>query len=68
MTIELKYKIGDTVWYMSANKAISAMIVNWVMEGNQGGPTIKTYYLKHTDNIRQEYQLYSTKEELLASL
>jgi hypothetical protein len=72
MTIKTKYNIGDVVWFMKNNKALSAP-VGKVEYSTDGKFYSLSYQLKgymeglHPD-IFQECQLFETKEELIDSL
>ena len=70
MTIETKFDIGDTVWFMLSNKVTSARINNWSIDGNNGSPYFEIYYMTNrgVSNGLDSKLLYKSKEELIASL
>ena len=82
MVIETKYNIGQEVWFMHQNHTAFATIRGFqVISGKgeyygeflNGNEIIRINYLVRTgDNkikdIKSEYELFLTKEELLKSL
>ena len=74
MTIETKYNIGDEVWLMYENMAMTAQVIAMNVEISE---IIKGYvsancYCKikcpHFTREIHESRIYPTKEELLKSL
>lgn len=65
MTIDTKYDIGETVWFMHKNKCVSMKIENINIE-------VKIKYIQYVFNESEiwisEKHLFSTREELLKSL
>lgn len=80
MKIETTFNIGDTVWVMKNNKAVSGIIniiVLRIAKNVKGEPSMITIYtVKFTDDyhpegINFEYNeraLYRSKKELIESL
>lgn len=70
MTINTKFNIGDVVYFLSANSitkdTINSIYLPKIM--NKGWEPSIRYGLTSTQEIRDEYQLGHTKEELLKSL
>ncbi len=72
MTITTKFNVGDKVWLIENNSAIQKTI-NKVFTESGLKYTSKGYKLNFTlkeqgENVYPEEELFSTKEELLASL
>ena len=74
MTIETKYNLGDEVWVMYENKAITAemleiniSVLNTKYRGVCADVFCKVKTPYFTREIHESH-LYSTKEELLKSL
>lgn len=67
MTIETKYNIGDKVWYKGCKKIFQDAICEIKVNIDCFGVTHIHYILWH-EVIREENDLYPTKEELLKSL
>ena len=65
MTINTKYNIGDTVWFMHDNKCVSKKVENIKID-------VDIMYIQYVFNENgvwlSEKHLFSTKEELLKSL
>lgn len=82
MTIKTTFNIGDTVWVMRNNRAVSGVIDNIVIRSTKsfdGALTTNTYIVytvKFTDDYHPEgfwYEyregtLFETKEALIATL
>ena len=74
MTIETKYNIGDEVWLMYENKAVSAQVISMkiVVEELMFGTIIVSIYYRiknrHLDREISELHIYASKVELLKSL
>lgn len=67
MTIETKYNIGDVVWYGGFEEPFQDKITNIHIEID----VLKNIYIHYEffdDTIKEECQLFPTKEELLKSL
>jgi hypothetical protein len=71
MTIETKYNIGDEVWFMHNNKVYISFITDVRIKKNNVNTKIE-YMVESMQKIdfgiKKEFDLYSTKEELLKSL
>lgn len=65
MTIETRYSIGEKVWYKDLEKIFHDEISNIHIEVDCLGAIHIEYELLWGDIIRSEYELFSTKEELL---
>lgn len=65
MTIETKYSIGEKVWYKYLEKIFHDKISNIHVEVDCLGAIHIEYGLLWSDIIKPEYELFSTKEELL---
>ena len=63
ITITLKYKIGDKVWFMKDNACMMSEVMNWEVNGLRPQPT---YFL--VAGSYPEDKLYPSKEELIKSL
>lgn len=74
MTIETKYNIGDEVWVMYENKAITAQVIEMDVEIRdvfRGGVSAECFCRIETPHFTRqthESRLFPTKEELLKSL
>lgn len=74
MKIETKYNIGDEVWMMYENRAVTAHIISMkvTVEELMFGTIIENicYRIKnqHFDREISESHIYASKEELLKSL
>lgn len=74
MTIETKYNIGDEVWLMYENKAITARVLDMNVEIREHimGDVFASCYCKikcpHFTREIHDSHLFPTKEELLKSL
>ncbi len=74
MTIETKYNIGDEVWLMYENRAITAQVVTMNVEISDHimGDVSANCYCKikcpHFTREIHDSHLFPTKEELLKSL
>lgn len=70
MTIETKYSIGDTLWFMLNNRSNSGVVVKLSLEITEAGSQ-EVYTLKRdnqsTETLHVSY-LYPSKQNLLASL
>lgn len=70
MTIETKYSIGDTLWFMHDNRINSGVVVKLSLDLTEAG-NHEVYTLKR-DNRSTEILhyslLYPSKQNLLASL
>jgi hypothetical protein len=67
MTIETKYNIGDEVWYKGFEESFQDEISNIHINIDCLKNTY-IYYEFFDGTIKEEYQLFLTKEELLKSL
>ncbi len=80
-TYTTKLAIGDTAWFMQDNKAVSMTVesieIHEVLDNQSGrcNQSIQYGFRKYTESGRfdkwielYEYQIFATKEELLASL
>ena len=67
MTIETKYNIGDEVWYKGFEEPFQDEISNIHINIDCLKNTY-IYYEFFDGTIKEEYQLFPTKEELLKSL
>lgn len=69
MTIETKYKIGQTIYYMLNNKVESNPIICISISVTLGGKTIY-YVVKPQDNTLSlhESNVFASKQEILNSL
>lgn len=67
MTIETKYNIGDEVWYKGYKELFRDKVFNIKIIVDNEGEIIVEYDL-WGDVIKNECQLFPTKEELLKSL
>lgn len=70
MTIETKYNIGDEVWLMYKNKAVSSSIFRIEVKVDLHLSVRIIYYLSGSScaEFYSEDKLFPTKEELLKSL
>ena len=70
MTIETKYNIGDDVWLLYNNKAVSSRIFRIEVKVDLHLSARIKYYLSGSDiaEFYSEDKLFPTKEELLKSL
>lgn len=74
MTIETKYNIGDEVWLMYDNRAVTAQVISMktIVEELMFGTIIVNIYYRikniHFDREISEPHIYAAKEELLKSL
>jgi hypothetical protein len=70
MTIETKYNIGDEVWLLYNNKAVSSRIFRIEVKVDLRLSARIIYYLSgsNIDEFCSEDKLFRTKEELLKSL
>ena len=74
MTIETKYNIGDEVWLMFENKAITAQVIAMDVEireysmWNESANCICKIKCSHFTRDIHESRIFPTKEELLKSL
>lgn len=67
MTIETKYKIDDEVWFKGYSEIFQDKICQIKVNIDCLGET-HIYYELWGDVIKEEHQLFSTKQELLDSL
>ena len=67
MTIETKYNIGDKVWYKGFEELFQDKITNIHIEIDILNNTF-IYYEFFDYTIKEECELFPTKEELLKSL
>ena len=74
MTIETKYNIGDEVWLMYENMAITALVIDMNVEigerikGNVSANCYCKIKSPHFTREMHDSHLFPTKEELLKSL
>ena len=76
MTIETRFNIGDTVWVMRNNRAVSGMVEIIITRTSKPVPILITYTVKfkddyHPNGICYEYSedaVFETKEALIATL
>lgn len=69
MTIETKYNIGDKVWYKRHGKIFHDTICEIKVNIDCFGEAYIHYKLWDTpDVLKEESDLFSTKEELIKSL
>ncbi len=68
MKIETQYETGDMVWYMWNSKPTLGKVLNWYITGNNGGKILEYYYVEMMYDSVPVEKLYSTKEQLIASL
>ena len=74
MTIETKYNIGDEVWLMYENRAVTAKVISMkvTVEELMFGTIIENIYYRiknqRFDREISEPHIYASKEELLKSL
>lgn len=69
MKIETKYELGQEVWFMHANKPILMPIKHITVDVHDiGQATIQYVFQADGDIWLTEHKLFSTKEELIASL
>lgn len=67
MTIETKYNIGDEVWYRGCEEIFQDTICEIKVNIDCFGEA-HIHYILWNDVLREENDLYPTKEELLKSL
>lgn len=69
MTIETKFNVGDTVFFIYDDKCLEAQIIHISIFADDNHPSIK-YHITcgHLNLCVSEYQIYYTKEELLKSM
>ena len=74
MAIETKYNIGDEVWLMYENRAVTAKVISMkvTVEELMFGTIIENIYYRiknqRFDREISEPHIYASKEELLKSL
>lgn len=69
MTIETKYNIGDEVWYKSSKEIFQDTICEIKVNIDCFGEAYIHYKLWDTpDVLKEENDIYPTKEELLKNL
>lgn len=82
MEKKTKYSIGDEVWFMADNHAVSGNVVGYNISFGEGEyygefmtgspKSLITYYIKKTKIyegiLKIETEVFPTKEELLKSL
>lgn len=74
MEVKTKFNLGDEVWMMESNKAVSGSIKELTINIRFNGKNtikyaIKVLWKSHIwDTTRYEEELFPTKEELLKSL
>lgn len=71
MKIETKYNIGDKIWVYYEGKPTQCLLFSIIVFGCDDIEFIVSNEYGNTESIRdvfREYQLFSTKEELLKSL
>ncbi len=71
MTIETKYNIGDTVWFMKNNKLTQGKITVITVESVIGNSILISHGLNNGDTTRPPYsenELFPTKQDLINSL
>lgn len=67
MTVNTKFNIGDQVWYMSDNRPNESDITGFSISIDETKHLTIEYTLHFNEKIGEQY-LFSTKEELIASL
>jgi len=67
MTATTKYNVGDEVYMMSDNSIISLDIETIEVWFNAWSETV-SYNFDNNNKHRFEYEIFATKEELLATL
>ena len=67
MTIETKYNIGDKVWYKGTKEIFQDTICEIKVNIDCFGET-SVHYQLWNDVLKEENDLFSTKEELIKSL
>lgn len=70
MTIETKYNIGDCVWFLFENRAVSAEIIGietYCMSNGETVPVQEVYLFDNYPKARG-VNCYSTKKDLINSL
>ncbi|MGL4779906.1 MAG: hypothetical protein ACRCXN_03635 [Bacteroidales bacterium] len=72
MTIETKFNIGDTVWYLYDNKVLQGVIVHIELQIDGNDSYEEKCHIKAEHHQRQYMyyaeKLFPSKEELLKSL
>jgi hypothetical protein len=68
MKIETKFSLGETVWFMKDNKAISGDIKGVNYTENTDRKITVSYYIASFPYVIYENRLFATKQELLDSL
>lgn len=68
MTIETKYNIGDEVWLMYENKAITAQVIEMNFYSEVDAKCFCKIKCPHFTREIHDSHLFPTKEELLKSL
>ena len=68
MTIETRYNVGDEVWYKRRGKISQDTISEIKVNIDCFGETSVHYQLWNDDVLKEENDLYPTKEELIKSL
>ena len=67
MTIETKFSLKETVFFMEGNSIRSGQVTSIILEVNKD-KQINRYYNSDSQNIYYENKLFSSKKELLNSL
>ena len=65
--VEVKHQVGDTVWVIDEQSAVQVTIAYIDIRIRQKGPVIVYRFKQGPSDLDEDY-VYSTKEELLASL
>ena len=69
MTIETKFNIGDSIWYMDNNKACNRSVSSIIIRITEYGVSVGYYVSKPRKSITLDEKLvFSSKEELIKSL
>ena len=68
MTIETKFDIGDTIWFMQHNKPRKSEVTSISTRTKAVGKATTVLYTPVNNTDVAEYQVYATQKELIESL
>jgi len=68
MTIETKFNVGDIAYFINNNKVCNLKIIHIEVHVVSNRASIINHFNDGVEIKKSDYEIYATKEELLASL